>query len=91
MLAYLPSPTAGRVGRSGRSRSRAYALCIIAGIVIAVLWGEKRFVARGGEPGTVMDVAVFAVPFGLVGGRLYHVAHRLADLLRPGRQPGRRA
>ena len=53
---------------------RAYALCIIAGIVVAVLWGEKRFVARGGEPGVVTDVAVFAVPFGLVGGRLYHVA-----------------
>src|SRR5689334_12761445 len=53
---------------------RAYALCIIVGIVVAVLWGEKRFVARGGEPGTVTDVAVFAVPFGLVGGRLYHVA-----------------
>jgi prolipoprotein diacylglyceryltransferase len=53
---------------------RAYAICIIAGIVVAVLWGEKRFVARGGEPGVVTDVAVFAVPFGLVGGRLYHVA-----------------
>jgi prolipoprotein diacylglyceryl transferase len=52
---------------------RAYALCIIAGIVVAVLWGEKRFVARGGEPGVVTDVAVFAVPFGLIGGRLYHV------------------
>ncbi|PPK67626.1 prolipoprotein diacylglyceryl transferase [Actinokineospora auranticolor] len=52
---------------------RAYALCIIAGIIVAIWWGEKRFIARGGAPGTVVDVAVFAVPFGLVGGRLYHV------------------
>ena len=72
VLAYLHSPDRG-VWMLGPVPIRAYALCIIAGIVIAVLWGEKRFVARGGEPGTVTDVAVFAVPFGLVGGRLYHV------------------
>jgi prolipoprotein diacylglyceryl transferase len=72
VLAYLHSPDRG-VWMLGPVPIRAYALCIIAGIVIAVLWGEKRFVARGGEPGTVTDVAVYAVPFGLVGGRLYHV------------------
>ena len=73
MLAYLPSPDRG-VWMLVPVPIRAYAICIIAGIVVAVLWGEKRFVARGGEPGVVTDVAVFAVPFGLVGGRLYHVA-----------------
>jgi len=72
-LAYFPSPDRG-VWMIGPVPIRAYALCIIAGIVVAVYWGEKRFVARGGQPGTVVDVAVFAVPFGLVGGRLYHVA-----------------
>jgi prolipoprotein diacylglyceryl transferase len=72
VLAYLHSPDRG-VWMLGPVPIRAYALCIIAGIVIAVLWGEKRFVARGGEPGLVTDVAVYAVPFGLVGGRLYHV------------------
>lgn len=35
--------------------------------------GERRWAARGGTKGTVIDLAVFAVPFGLVGGRLYHV------------------
>lgn len=53
---------------------RAYALCIIVGIILAIWWGERRWVARGGTAGTVIDIAVFAVPFGLVGGRLYHVA-----------------
>jgi prolipoprotein diacylglyceryl transferase len=66
---------------------RAYALCIIAGIVVAVVWGERRFVARGGEPGTVTDVAVFAVPFGLVGGRLYHVATDWRTYFGPGGNP----
>jgi prolipoprotein diacylglyceryl transferase len=46
---------------------------IILGVVVAVWLGERRWAARGGTPGTVVDVAVWAVPFGLVGGRLYHV------------------
>ena len=66
---------------------RAYALCIIAGIVVAVLWGERRFVARGGQQGTVTDVAVFAVPFGLVGGRLYHVMTDWQTYFGPGGDP----
>jgi prolipoprotein diacylglyceryl transferase len=66
---------------------RAYALCIIAGIVVAVLWGERRFVARGGQPGTVTDIAVFAVPFGLVGGRLYHVLTDWYTYFGPGGDP----
>ncbi|WP_214369082.1 prolipoprotein diacylglyceryl transferase [Pseudonocardia sp. H11422] len=86
MLVYLPSPDRG-VWYLGPVPLRAYALCIIAGIVVAVLWGEKRFVARGGEPGTVVDVAVFAVPFGLVGGRLYHVATDWETYFGPGGNP----
>jgi prolipoprotein diacylglyceryl transferase len=85
-LAYLPSPDRG-VWMVGPVPLRAYALCIIAGIVVAVLWGEKRFVARGGEPGTVTDVAVFAVPFGLVGGRIYHVLTDWPTYFGPGADP----
>ncbi|WP_436502049.1 prolipoprotein diacylglyceryl transferase [Actinokineospora sp. HUAS TT18] len=66
---------------------RAYALCIIAGIVVAIWWGEKRLIARGGTPGTVIDVAVFAVPFGLVGGRLYHVATDYYRYFGEGKNP----
>jgi prolipoprotein diacylglyceryl transferase len=36
--------------------------------------GNKRWIDRGGKPGTVSDVALFAVPFGIIGGRIYHVA-----------------
>jgi prolipoprotein diacylglyceryl transferase len=86
VLAYIPSPSQG-VWFFGPIPIRAYALCIIAGIVVAVWWGEKRFVARGGKPGTVTDVAVFAVPFGLVGGRLYHVATDWQTYFGPGGDP----
>ncbi|GAB2704443.1 prolipoprotein diacylglyceryl transferase [Nocardia thraciensis] len=73
VLAYIPSPPRG-VWYVGGFPLRAYALCIIVGIVAAIWWGERRWRERGGQPGAVLDVAMFAVPFGLVGGRLYHVA-----------------
>ena len=66
---------------------RAYALCIIAGIVLAVWLTDRRFVARGGAPGFVIDVAVWAVPFGLVGGRLYHLATDWRTYFGPGGDP----
>jgi prolipoprotein diacylglyceryl transferase len=52
---------------------RAYALFIIVGIVAALLIGDRRWVARGGEQGVIYDIALVAVPCGLIGGRLYHV------------------
>ncbi|MGA4789727.1 prolipoprotein diacylglyceryl transferase [Nocardia sp. AB354] len=73
ILAYIPSPPRG-VWDVGPFPLRAYAICIIIGIIVAIWWGERRWRERGGEQGKVLDVAMFAVPFGLVGGRLYHVA-----------------
>ncbi|MDQ6874465.1 MAG: prolipoprotein diacylglyceryl transferase [Actinomycetota bacterium] len=72
ILASIPSPSRG-VWHLGPLPIRAYALCIIAGVIVAVIMGERRWQARGGRKGTVADVAALAVPFGLVGGRLYHV------------------
>lgn len=72
VLAAIPSPTQG-VWELGPLPIRAYALCIVAGIVAAVWLTERRWVARGGAPGEVLDIAVWAVPFGILGGRLYHV------------------
>ena len=60
-------------GTSARSRCAATRSAIILGIVAAIWIGERRWVARGGRAGDVQDLAVWAVPFGLVGGRLYHV------------------
>lgn len=84
--ASIPSPDRG-VWHLGPIPIRAYALCIIAGIAVALWWGERRLQARGGRAGTVLDVAVWAVPFGLLGGRLYHVATDWRTYFGPGGNP----
>lgn len=68
----IPSPDQG-VWHLGPLPIRAYALAIITGILVAVWIGERRWVARGGRPNEVSDLALWAVPFGLIGGRIYHV------------------
>jgi prolipoprotein diacylglyceryl transferase len=72
VLAFIPSPAQG-VWHLGPLPLRAYALCIIVGIVAALIIGDRRWVARGGEQGVIYDIALWAVPFGLIGGRLYHL------------------
>ncbi|QLL10195.1 prolipoprotein diacylglyceryl transferase [Mycobacterium vicinigordonae] len=72
-LASFPSPPRG-VWHLGPLPIRAYAFFIITGILIALVISDRRWVARGGERGLVYDIALWMVPFGLVGGRLYHLA-----------------
>lgn len=51
-----------------------YALCIIAGVGVAIWIGNRRFSRAHTEvDGVVADVAIVAIPFGVIGGRLYHV------------------
>jgi prolipoprotein diacylglyceryl transferase len=72
MLTLIPSPTRS-VWYLGPLPLRAYALAIIIGIVVAWWIGTRRYAAKGGRPEAMMDVVLWAVPFGIVGGRLYHV------------------
>jgi prolipoprotein diacylglyceryl transferase len=69
---FIPSPSEG-VWHLGPLPLRAYALGIIIGALVAIWIGERRFQARGGRPGLVGDVAIWAIPFGIVGARIYHV------------------
>jgi len=69
----IPSPSTG-VLNIGPFPLRAYSLFIIIGIFLAIWLGNKRWIERGGKLGQVSDVAIFAVPFGIIGGRIYHVA-----------------
>jgi prolipoprotein diacylglyceryl transferase len=85
-FASIPSPDQG-VWHIGPFPLRAYALAIILGVVVAIWLGEKRWVARGGKPGQVGDIAIWAVPFGLVGGRLYHVITDNDLYFGPGKDP----
>ncbi|MGI8645297.1 MAG: prolipoprotein diacylglyceryl transferase family protein, partial [Nocardioides sp.] len=68
----IPSPSNG-VWQLGPLPLRAYALCIVGGILVAIWIAERRWLARGGAPNEIADLAIWGVPFGLVGGRLYHV------------------
>ena len=71
-LASIPSP-AHAAGRFGPVPVRAYALCVIAGILVAIVVAEHRSRRSGGRPGTVLDVAAWAVPFGLIGAAIHAV------------------
>ena len=84
--ASIPSPS-NAVWQLGPIPVRAYALCILAGILVAIWVGNRRWIARGGTPGVVGDIAVWAVPFGIVGARLYHVATDWEMYFGPGADP----
>jgi prolipoprotein diacylglyceryl transferase len=62
-------------------------MCILAGIVLAVWITQRRLNPRGGKPGQALDVAVWAVPFGIVGGRIYHVITDPELYFAAGRNP----
>jgi prolipoprotein diacylglyceryl transferase len=68
----IPSPDQA-VWHLGPLPLRAYALCILVGILVAIWVTDRRWVARGGRAGLTYDVAMWAVPFGIIGGRIYHV------------------
>jgi len=82
----IPSPEQG-VWHLGRVPLRAYALCIIAGIIVAVWLGERRWMARGGRAGEVTEIATWMVPFGILGGRIYHVITTPEPYFGAGGQP----
>ena len=68
----IPSPTFSTL-TLGPLTLHYYALSIILGVVVAVYVGQKRYALLGGNPGEVSDAAIWAVPFGIIGGRIYHV------------------
>ena len=64
---------------------RTYALAILIGIVFAVWLTQRRLTARGTDPSVVLDVAIFAVPLGIVGARIFHVLTHPDDYFGPGK------
>ncbi|WP_152363551.1 prolipoprotein diacylglyceryl transferase [Microlunatus speluncae] len=66
---------------------RAYAVCIIIGIVVGYLIANRRWQARGGKPDSMELVVAVAVPFGIIGARLYHVITDYQLYFGPGRNP----
>ena len=78
----IPSPSSA-VWYLGPIPVRAYALCILTGVFVAVWWSDRRYRAGGGMPEVVLDVAIVAVPAGIVGARLYHVISSPDDYFGP--------
>jgi prolipoprotein diacylglyceryltransferase len=68
-LAYIPSPARSE-WHFGPVSVHAQALCVIAGIVLAVWLADRRYRAIGGRRGVILDVAAWAVPAGLIGAAL---------------------
>ncbi|HTF06632.1 MAG TPA: prolipoprotein diacylglyceryl transferase [Asanoa sp.] len=70
--AFIPSPSQG-VWHLGPLPLRAYAICILIGIFAGYWLGRRRWVARGGTAEVLADIMFWAIPFGLIGARIYHV------------------
>jgi prolipoprotein diacylglyceryl transferase len=85
-LASIPSPTHS-VWHLGPLPIRAYALCIIAGILFAIWLTNRRWRERGGNPEHVWDVAAWAIVLGIAGGRIYHVLTDPELYFKSGRHP----
>jgi prolipoprotein diacylglyceryl transferase len=66
---------------------KTYALCLLTGIIVAVIWTGRRLTKRGAEPGIVLDIAFWAVLLGIIGARAYHVLTHWNDYFGPGENP----
>ncbi len=82
---FIPSPSRGVWYLFGTVPIRAYALCIITGIIVAMVISIKRWEARGGTRDTVESVVIVAIPFGIIGARIYHVITDYELYFGPGR------
>lgn len=81
----IPSPPPEWASFSlGPLTIHVYALCILAGIAAATIITDRRLRNRGAAPWTVIDVAIWAVPFGIIGARIYHVFTHVGDYFYPG-------
>lgn len=84
--AAIPSPSVAEWS-IGPLTIRAYALCIIVGIIVALWWSNRRYVSKGGPSDAIFEVALWAVPLGIIGGRLYHVISSPAAYFGEGGDP----
>ncbi len=78
IVASIPSPETNTVS-IGQFTIYFYALCILAGMIVAALVTNRRLTARGGEPWVTLDIMFGAVLLGIVGARTYHVLTHWGD------------
>jgi prolipoprotein diacylglyceryl transferase len=68
----LPVPDVSYIDL-GIFRIHFYALFILTGIAFATWLADSKLSRRGAQRGTMLDIALWAVPFGILGGRFFHV------------------
>lgn len=68
----IPSPEVSFIDL-GIFRIHFYALFILIGIALATWLADYKLAKRGAPKGTMLDIALWAVPFGILGGRFFHV------------------
>lgn len=83
LLTSIPSPSISYFAL-GPLKIHFYALCILAGIVAAVWIADKRLTAQGAKSGVALDIALWTVPIGIIGARIFHVLTHPADYFYPG-------
>ena len=86
ILSSIPSPSISYFD-VGPLRIHFYAVFILIGIAAAILIGNRRLVARGAQSWVVLDIALWTVPFGIIGARLFHVLTHFTDYFGPGKSP----
>jgi len=69
--AFLPSPSSNGF-QLGPLAVHFYGLCYVVAISAAVAITRKRWREGGGDPDLVYTVALWGVPAGIIGARLYH-------------------
>jgi phosphatidylglycerol---prolipoprotein diacylglyceryl transferase len=72
-LLSIPSPGDPFLIDSGPIHARWYGLLLAIGVLLAGWIARREFRRRGMDPEQAYSIAVWAVPFGLAGARLYHV------------------
>src|SRR5699024_4300277 len=82
----IPSPSISSF-QLGPLTIHFYALCILVGIIIAIVLTNRRLTKRGVEDWQVLDIATLAVPMAIVFARIYHVITHYTDYFSPGRNP----
>jgi len=79
----IPSPDVSYI-ELGPLRIHFYALFILAGIILALVLTESRLRSRGAESGVALDISLWAIPLGILGGRFFHVVTHPNDYFFPG-------
>ncbi len=83
IVSSIPSPDISFI-ELGPLRLHFYALFILTGIILALILTEARLRSRGAEAGLALDISLWAIPFGILGGRFFHVITHPNDYFFPG-------